>query len=614
MKTYMKKAFLMLICLMAGWANGVGAKVTDDESAIRLDSMQVSGNMLAGMTQQATVNMSNIGSDDYEGYWYLFEQASPTEPKVLLSGTSVKAAAGRTATVRLKFELTEGAHTLLLAADGKGEQLLASAQVAMAPCRQLDMTASFELEMMTQEEDENVLYGRRMQGRLTVKNNERVPYMGVDHINTLASGITYRFVELESGKVLPTGNASTKIGEEIGGQGQLTKDISFYTGFKEFPDKMYALIASYVSPEGPVDIGSIEFRIKDGAFTYWTKDWQVKRLPRSTYGFVVPPEAVAVDLRLKTDDSDDVAGIIGYFDVSQANPNCLFYQDFFNENAGIGSGQIIVCEGEALNVNIDENHDFMCPMSFKARHAYFRFTPDCMSVPQPLEGSYLFETLVLPFDITYANLIDINASKKMAVIPNDTTEVTEPSPIFPYEENLLLAWQYIGDAGDSLTVSPVDLRTLRANYPYILSLRTRSCIGFGGEDTKVPATEPAVVKGQQFDFVGTTCARAATDTDYRYNTFSNAFCVMYTDDLIPPFRAFIDGSHATVAYDALKLPWSIRYWGPDAPTEATTVASERAAATDGEVYTLSGQHLGTADVRSLKPGLYIIGGRKVAIK
>jgi hypothetical protein len=237
-----------------------------------------------------------------------------------------------------------------------------------------------------------------------------------------------------------------------------------------------------------------------------------------------------------------------------------------------------------------------------------------MSVPQPLEGSYLFETLVLPFDITYANLIDINASKKMAVILNDTTEVTEPSPIFPYEENLLLAWQYIGDAGDSLTVSPVDLRTLRANYPYILSLRTRSCIGFGGEDTKVPATEPAVVKGQQFDFVGTTCARAATDTDYRYNAFNNAFCVMYTDDLIPPFRAFIDGSHATVAYDAMKLPWNVRYWGPDAPTEATTVASERAAATDGEVYTLSGQHLGTADVRSLKPGLYIIGGRKVAIK
>jgi hypothetical protein len=329
-----------------------------------------------------------------------------------------------------------------------------------------------------------------------------------------------------------------------------------------------------------------------------------------------PFEAVAVDLRRKMPDGD--IGLIESLkygiDVSEAQPNCLFYQDFFNEYAGIGSGQIIVCEGEALNVNIDENHDFMCPMSFKARHAYFRFTPDCMSVPQPSEGSYLFETLVLPFDITYANLIDINASKKMVVIPNDTTEVTEPSPIFPYEENLLLAWQYIGDAGDSLTVSPVDLRTLRANYPYILSLRTRSCIGFGGEGTRVPATEPAVVKGQQFDFVGTTCARAATDTDYRYNTFSNAFYVMDTCDLIPPFRAFIDGSHATVAYDALKLPWNVRYWGPDAPTEATTVASERAAATDGEVYTLSGQHLGTADVRSLKPGLYIIGGRKVAIK
>ena len=105
MKTYMKKAFLMLICLMAGWANGVGAKVTDDESAIRLDSMQVSGNMLAGMTQQATVNMSNIGSDDYEGYWYLFEQASPTEPKVLLSGTSVTASAGG---VNVKVSSTDG--------------------------------------------------------------------------------------------------------------------------------------------------------------------------------------------------------------------------------------------------------------------------------------------------------------------------------------------------------------------------------------------------------------------------------------------------------------------------------------------------------------------------
>ena len=617
MEMDMKKAFLMLICLMAGWANGVGAEITHDTSVLRVDSATFVGNGIANFTQRIYVTVCNLSNMDFEGYFYLFRKNNTLFDDGQLN---VRVAAGATKEVGIDFEAWgAGEFEYLVCADADGEAVLATVTTTFQPYRLLNMKADFQIGMMTQENGENVLYGKQVNGRITVKNNEPTPYFSRNYMR-LPRGISYRIEKAGSSTETHIGGditgKPTFLTYELGPEATFEKEFSVDCDFNFYlePNQKYAMIASYAVVGGRVDFDSIVFVPKDGQATYWTVDRQVKQLPSADvaqggWGLQVPPEAMAVDLRLygvKT---------LPIVDVSKANPNCIYYIDYYGSlPEGLDEKRIVVRGNEALNVNIDENHDFMCPMSFKARHAYFRFTPDCMSVPQPSEGSYLFETLVLPFDITYANLIDINASKKMVVIPNDTTEVTEPSPIFPYEENLLLAWQYIGDAGDSLTVSPVDLRTLRANYPYILSLRTRSCIGFGGEDTKVPATEPAVVKGQQFDFVGTTCARAATDTDYRYNAFSNAFYVMDTCDLIPPFRAFIDGSHATVAYDALKLPWSIRYWGPDAPTEATTVASERAAATDGEVYTLSGQHLGTADVRSLKPGLYIIGGRKVAIK
>ena len=617
MKMDMKKAFLMLICLMAGWANGVGAEITHDTSVLRVDSATFVGNGIANFTQRIYVTVCNLSNMDFEGYFYLFRKNN-----TLFDGQlNVRVAAGATKEVGIDFEAWgAGEFEYLVCADADGEAVLATVTTTFQPYRLLNMKADFQIEMMTQENGENVLYGKQVNGRITVKNNEPTPYFSRNYMR-LPRGISYRIEKAGSSTETHIGGditgKPTFLTYELGPEATFEKEFSVDCDFNFYlePNQKYAMIASYAVVGGRVDFDSIVFVPKDGQATYWTVDRQVKQLPSADvaqggWGLQVPPEAMAVDLRLY-----GVKTTLPIVDVSKANPNCIYYIDYYGSMPeGLDEKRIVVRGNEALNVNIDENHDFMCPMSFKARHAYFRFTPDCMSVPQPSEGSYLFETLVLPFDITYANLIDINASKKMAVIPNDTTEVTEPSPIFPYEENLLLAWQYIGDAGDSLTVSPVDLRTLRANNPYILSLRTRSCIGFGGEDTKVPATEPAVVKGQQFDFVGTTCARASTDTDYRYNTFSNAFYVMDTCDLIPPFRAFIDGSHATVAYDALKLPWNVRYWGPDAPTEATTVASERAAATDGEVYTLSGQHLGTADVRSLKPGLYIIGGRKVAIK
>ena len=613
MKMDMKKAFLMLICLMAGWANGVGAEITHDTSVLRVDSATFVGNGIANFTQRIYVTVCNLSNMDFEGYFYLFRKNN-----TLFDGQlNVRVAAGATKEVGIDFEAWgAGEFEYLVCADADGEAVLATVTTTFQPYRLLNMKADFKIGMMTQENGENVLYGNQVNGRIMVKNNEPTPYFSRNYMR-LPRGVSYRIEKVGSSTEYRISGEPTFLTYELGPEATFEKEFSVDCDFNFYlePNQKYAMIASYAVVGGRVDFDSIVFVPKDGQATYWTVDRQVKQLPSADvaqggWGLQVPPEAMAVDLRLY-----GVKTTLPIVDVSKANPNCIYYIDYYGSMPeGLDEKRIVVRGNEALNVNIDENHDFMCPMSFKARHAYFRFTPDCMSVPQPSEGSYLFETLVLPFDITYANLIDINASKKMVVIPNDTTEVTEPSPIFPYEENLLLAWQYIGDAGDSLTVSPVDLRTLRANYPYILSLRTRSCIGFGGEDTKVPATEPAVVKGQQFDFVGTTCARAATDTDYRYNAFSNAFYVMYTDDLIPPFRAFIDGSHATVAYDALKLPWSIRYWGPDAPTEATSVTSASAAATDGAVYTLSGQHLGTTDVRSLKPGLYIIGGRKVAIK
>jgi hypothetical protein len=57
----------------------------------------------------------------------------------------------------------------------------------------------------------------------------------------------------------------------------------------------------------------------------------------------------------------------------------------------------------------------------------------------------------------------------------------------------------------------------------------------------------------------------------------------------------------------------LHYFGSLSPEELTAIASPTATAADDVIYTLDGRRLVT-DRRLLRPGLYIINGKKTAVR
>lgn len=597
----MKKLMTLLVCFVAGIA-AMPAAVTYDVSQLNVDSLRIRGNRLAMMTQLAEISVYNSGTDDYEGYWYVLEADKTSGQLVPFSGTAVRIEAGRSATATLPVELSEGWHNLLLAADGKGEKLLADCGVMIEPLRPLDMTATLHVEMMAEEDGRNVLYGNRLQGRIDVRNNEVAPYLGAGGLS-LGNGLTFRVEEVVSGLQGGVLGTPVRIASELAPETTLSHTCSADYEFKA--GQRYALIVSYSAPDGRVDIGSVEFVAKDGMNTYWTADRQVKPLPETAGKLYIPAEATAVDLR-------GVYAVNTMFsaDVSQANPNCIYYLNDLDYVAGVNATRIAVRGGQAARAIISEGHDFMCPLSFQVRHASFVLTPTYMmnnGVPTTL--NQFTETVVLPFDVTMATLLDINEARDSAV--------QQQTYLQPTDADLLEAYQYLGDAGDSLNVGRIILSALKANVPYILALRVASRVNFIGEDVTIRAWEPAVVEGKNYNLVGTMQARAATPATYTLATLQNTFYAGLADNLIPPFKAYVEGEEVDKKQEGGLRLSGFPYINTESQGEQTTkvvVAQDAIGRQPVAAYTLSGQRIGSCSVESLRPGLYIIGGRKLVVK
>jgi hypothetical protein len=114
--------------------------------------------------------------------------------------------------------------------------------------------------------------------------------------------------------------------------------------------------------------------------------------------------------------------------------------------------------------------------------------------------------------------------------------------------------------------------------------------------------------GTDFDFVGATTQQATPDGYYRWSCDNRYFYQSDTEDLVRPFTSLMKRKEETAAtgagYDVLYVDgWKYE------PLTAVKPVYERVMS--DEAFTLSGQR---ADVRSLKPGIYIIGTRKVVVK
>ena len=569
-----KKLLLCCLALLLGL-------VARAAGPLRVDSISINGNGMAMLTQHAIVDFMNPTSEAFEGRVFLLAHDADTGALTFRADTLISAPPANGITVCFDCQLPEGRHLLTAATDAEGREPLCTREVTILQLRKLDFTATFALDMLSEEADGNVLYGSRVCGSVLVRSQDEA-YFGAGGERD-DDGIVVWLEDEDSGQQLYHEVVATQLLFHHYFTAMFSHDAAFRDGGR------YVLRVGYAVPGGREVIASLRFTMRSGAGTYWTADGRVLPLPvGDDTRLTVPAEAVAVDLRGQ-------GAPAAALDVSGANPNCLYYLDLLASlPQGLSDGQNVIRGLQAERIRLAEGHDYFCPLAFQAQFISYLLTPVYDSTDDLLVGRGYSETIVLPFDVSQACLYDVNGDEGEMI-----------------HGDMLKVLQYGGHVGDSLVVSQISSpQEMRAYTPYVLGVFVGSSLLFMGENTVVPATHAAESLGTDFHFVGTTVERRLPAGSYVYHPADNSFYAAQDEVLIAPFHAYIDGSGD---YDRLNI--SVTAWGGQGnPSDATAIETLPSSASRYPTTTVSDLTGRRVDSRQLPKGIYIVGGRKVIVK
>lgn len=358
-------------------------------------------------------------------------------------------------------------------------------------------------------------------------------------------------------------------------------------------------------------IGTSEpFTFRYSTNTYWTYDGVRSPLTIRDNTLIVPKEAAAVDLRgLYYHDTKYK------IDVSEANPNCLYYIGFLdNVPKGFTSDANIIREDEANVLSIDGNYDFYCPIQFTAKTAFFTYTPvsESRGLASPVMSQRMSGVITVPFDAQKACLAGTN-------------EFHEDSPF--YNEDFKIANQWSLDANGTIVFWPLTPDAIvSSHFCYLIYDMKPSPLVFYSEDAYIPAGD----YGREFVHSNNRSilrqasrkTRKADKYTYSWNCDRNCFVLNEEGATIRPFNVTVgvtDYSYSIVDTGLETLPHRILSYDPSCiETPNKSLESNQQGQ---EIYSISGQRVGSATYHNgqlctegLKPGLYIIGGKKVVVK
>ena len=561
---------------------------------ITADSVSVYGNRLALMTQRLEVTLLNSSSSPCEMPFFLLAENAQTGEHTVCADTTVRIGGVSATTLRLPFRLPEGHYRLQAAADAEGQTIWGDVQLTISPLRKLNFAATLSLDMLSTVNSQRFLYGNLLQGKVSVQNQDE-SYYGANGGTADDDGVVLWLEDADTHRCLFSQHLTSKLESMCSVATRFSNDLSSYAAGN------YLLKVGYGTPTGLQPIDSLSFVRRSATSTYWTADGTVLPMPSATgHPMRVPAEAVAVDLR-------GIGRVNQVFtlDVSEANPNCLYYLDPTDARPeGLGNDCNVVCGLQAEHVQLSEDYDFFCPLAFTSAFVSFLMKPR-------YEGTYgqgYSETLVLPFKPDEVQLYDLN---------------DESSTLYA---DLLKILRYDGHAADSLTVSALtDVRQMQAYTPYILGVYVNSRLLFMAENAVVPMTREAIARGHAYNMVGTTVSTTFALPTYQYDAQASAFVLGDSDCRLAPFRACIVAAEAeTAGTDAAaeakaysQLFFSQGVWGPmgnpedsDFQAAISHTSAAATAKTPRCAYLLTGQRrlLGTAR------GLCIIGGKKVIVR
>ena len=563
------------------------------------------------------IEVTNNSTEDYYGWWCFGEEVD------WKAFQTVEVKAGQTEVFSFEVITYKTGDVQMSVFDLLTEQPLCTFTMH-TKTEQPKMEGSIEVNLQQDDEGHHIIYSDftkvRIWGIVTITNNgltalSNRPAGAFGASNSNFKAVLVPQIEGEDySSSISIPNEGIQIGE--------TYSYLFTLVFNAKPveGQEYTIQLKYLNT---VVATSEPFTFKYGTNTYWTADGSQKSMPVVDGVLKVPADALAVDMR-----GLYLINTVFSIDVSEANPNCLYYLGFLDYvPKGFESDTNIIRDGEASTLVIDSNYDFFCPLPISAKSALFIYTPisETMGNASPIMSQRLSGTVKPPFPVQQAWLVGTN-------------ELHPESPFYNEDFKIAQLNKYTQTPATFMPVIGAQKSLDPYSYYLIYDLKPSS-VAFYSENTIVPSrffshntfntyfyegyyvtthtSTPSMVAEESW------LTRTAKKNTYRWSCDQNCFVRNEEGDEIRPFtftigqwdekeKAFIDMEVDTIEPNIEK---------PDIDPTAIMSTPQTPTNTSLTVFSLSGQPVGTATytngqfkAEGLKPGLYVAGGKKIVIK
>lgn len=576
--------------------------------SLTFSNVRTEGVLYPGMPIKVHVEVTNNGDKDYYSMWSVGDGDSDWSYWTSQINNIVEIVAGGSGDITLDASILKAGDLELQIYEVIEKRILYSFQIHVEE-GQPKISASIKMNFEEDASDgSHYIYSdfknTSFSGEITITNEEEESILRNKQILSM-------FQATISPEIAGTGDATYgyvwgEIPEVIKSGETVTGRVTFILNDCEPVNGMQYI--AQVEYNHTIIASSEPFTFRYSTNTYWTIDGVRSPLTISNDTLKIPKDAAAVDLR-----GLYYINTVFKIDVTEANPNCLYYIGFLDYvPKGFTSDANIIRENEANMLSIDSNYDFYCPVSFQAKTAFFTYTPvsESRGPASPVMSQRMSGMIRVPFDAQKACLAGTN-------------EFHEDSPF--YNEDFKIANQWGLDANGTIVFWPLTPDAIVSrHFCYLIYDMKPSPLVFYSEDAYIPAgdyeREFVHSNNRSIFRQASRKTRKADKYTYSWNCDRNCFVLNEEGATIRPFNVTVgvtDYSYSTIDTGLETLPYTIKE-----PDEGyVNIKSTRRTPEDKAIYSISGQRVGTAAYQDgklctdgLKPGLYIVGGKKVVVK
>lgn len=582
--------------------------------SLTFSNVRTEGVVYAGMPLRVTIEVTNNATEDYYGIWSVGADEIYDEYYKWIEIKNVEIKAGETNDISFETIILKAGDLPLFIYDVTEKRFIYNFSIH-AEDAQLNLTTTIQLDLQ-----EDVTDGSRytycdyetyvsVKGTVTITNNDEESILTKTLNEVGPKHGLFKYSIIPRIRDFPEEDYFSIEGlpDEIKSGETVTGYINYKIGAQPIADQEYVVEVKYIDT---VIATSEPFTFRISTNTYWKSDGtQLPLTVGDDNTLIVPKEATAVDLRglYYLDTRFKI-------DVSEANPNCLYYLTFIDYvPKGFTSDANIILEYEANVLSIDSNYDFNGPIPFTAKNAFFTYTPvsESMGPASPVMSQRMSGFIHIPFAAQKAWLAGTN-------------EYHEDSPFYNEDFKVARLWGMDNGTVKFYTVSP-DV-TLSSLFYYLVYDMKPSPLVFYSENAYINinySNNYREIISSHNEVLLTQVSKKPRKADkytYSWNCDKNCFLLNEEGATIRPYNVTVGvwdnytNSIVDTGYDHL-------FYSIESPGGETAIKSIRRTPEDNAIYSISGQRVGTATYTNgrlctdgLKPGLYLVGGKKVVVK